>query len=131
MRPRPWTSIWTTAIWAPAVWATVILVDTGPARAHASDGGAKGGHNVGSFGQRRASLSGGGELGEIARRVVVQGRRRRRGRQQGPGLRFQPRGTSDDGVRSRGKLPALLGGGCVSPRARARHRRQRHTLLHR
>ena len=64
-----------------------------------------------------AKLPDGWEFKDVAR-----GRRR----QQGPGLRLQPRRASDDGVRPRRQLPALLGRRPVSARARPAHRRRRH-----
>ena len=81
--------------------------------------------------QRRAPLPGARELGEAARGLGAQGRRRGGGRQQGPRLRLQPRRAPDDRVRPRGQLHPLLGRGHVSARARAAHRRERHPLLHR
>ena len=73
--------------------------------------------HVGRSGLGRASLSRGGELGEAARRLESQRRRRGRGRQQGPRLRVQSRRAPDDGVRPRRQLPALAGArACSSAR---------------
>ena len=63
-------------------------------------------------------LSRGRELGQAARRLGVPRRRRGRRRQQGPRLCLQPRPASDDGVRPRRQLPALMGRRAVRPRAR-------------
>ena len=68
-------------------------------------------------GKRRAPLPRGRELGEAARGMGVQGRRRGGGRQPEPRVRVQPRRAPDDRVRRRGQLPVARG---AKGRSRAR-----------